>query len=329
MPEFTDPVRRIEQLLSSSEKEFSAAFLELVSALRSSLDLAALIALLEAGRYGAAWAMVEIGAEAMGAAWTQQFRAAAQSTARFIGTSAGIRFVFDETNVQAYQAMRSNRLRLVVAMQTEQREMVRRIIAEGIQQGMNPKLIAAEIRNSIGLTPYQQQAVSNYRRALQNLDRSALQRALRDKRFDPSLRRALDSGNPLTDAQVERMVERYRERMLRMRSDAIARTESLRSVHEGVRSTYLQAAEQGIIDRSSIKRTWNTSGDDRVRNSHVKMDGQERGMDEMFVSGLGNLLLYPTDPNAPAEDVVQCRCVVAHTFTPVPIPGSVEVVISG
>jgi hypothetical protein len=38
------------------------------------------------------------------------------------------------------------------------------------------------------------------------------------------------------------------------------------------------------------------------------MDGQTVKLGEKFVTGHGNYLEFPGDPNGPVEDVVNCRC---------------------
>jgi hypothetical protein len=42
------------------------------------------------------------------------------------------------------------------------------------------------------------------------------------------------------------------------------------------------------------------------------MDGQQQPWGKPFESGLGNALMYPGDGSAPAEDVIQCRCVLTR-----------------
>jgi hypothetical protein len=44
------------------------------------------------------------------------------------------------------------------------------------------------------------------------------------------------------------------------------------------------------------------------------MDGQERGLNEPFDSPSGAQLMYPGDPDAPAEEVINCRCAVLISF---------------
>jgi hypothetical protein len=38
------------------------------------------------------------------------------------------------------------------------------------------------------------------------------------------------------------------------------------------------------------------------------MDGQTVAAGEYFVTGAGNQLEYPGDPNGPPEEIINCRC---------------------
>lgn len=63
---------------------------------------------------------------------------------------------------------------------------------------------------------------------------------------------------------------------------------------------FLQMEEEGVLARE-----WLSSRDAKVRDSHVKVDGEvvERG--EKYSNGLR----YPQDPNGPNEEVQGCRCI--------------------
>jgi hypothetical protein len=110
------------------------------------------------------------------------------------------------------------------------------------------------------------------------------------------------------------MVDRYRERYIKHRSEVIARTEALRAVHQGVDEMFEQAFEAGTLDPNELDREWDDSVDARVRHSHSFMNGQRRSVKEPFLSGNGNLIMYPGDPSAPASDSIQCRCAVVTNF---------------
>ena len=51
------------------------------------------------------------------------------------------------------------------------------------------------------------------------------------------------------------MVERYRERYVKYRAEVIGRTEALRAVHAGNYEGYLQAIDEGAINREELQRT--------------------------------------------------------------------------
>lgn len=86
------------------------------------------------------------------------------------------------------------------------------------------------------------------------------------------------------------------------RARNIARTETHNATVAG---TFIDYQAAGIQEKE-----WMATPDDRTRDWHADMDGQVVGIDEMFISGLGNQLEFPGDPNAPAEEVCNCRCVL-------------------
>jgi len=309
-----DSIARIEELIATSDRKFRKTFLDMVKLMRAEISLTRLTRLLEQGRIDQALGLLEAAANKLGVTWNQSFTSAGFSTAEHINRHVPIiDFDFDQTNFGAVEAMRRNRLRLIRGFTDQQRLATRQALASGIERGLNPRDQARLFRDSIGLTPYQERIVRNYRQNLEEGDSRALERELRDARFDGAARRAV-AGEKLPKAQIDKMVERYRERMVALRAETIARTESLRSVHEGVQNTYDQAIEDGVLQENQLKRTWNTASDSRVRDSHRPMDGQEKALREPFVTGNGARLMYPTDPNGPAEDTINCRCVVAVTM---------------
>ena len=70
----------------------------------------------------------------------------------------------------------------------------------------------------------------------------------------------------------------------------------------------LDSFEKLEEDGAVIKKIWVATGDDRTRDWHLSMDGQEVDLDEDFEDGLGNSLAYPGDPNGEPETVYNCRC---------------------
>ena len=64
----------------------------------------------------------------------------------------------------------------------------------------------------------------------------------------------------------------------------------------------MKAIERG----ADLVKVWDATLDGLTRASHRHVDGEVREMDEKFSNGL----MLPLDPNAPASEVVQCRCVL-------------------
>lgn len=238
------------------------------------------------------------------------FVEAGQAVAEAVSRRSDVIVTFDQTNFRAVRRMQEARLRLIREFTQEQLSATREALRDGIERGANPRQQARVFRESIGLTQRQQRAVNNYRRLLREGSSEALTRQLRDRRFDPTVRRAVAGDIALTDAQIDRMVSRYGERFLRFRSEVIARTESLRAVHEGSEESLRQSVDDGTIEPGSVRRAWLTASDARVRDPHAPMHGQTRQVGEPFLSGNGTPLRHPGDPSAPASETVQCRCVV-------------------
>ena len=316
----------IERVLNKAEPELRAAFLDMIAVMGSAVSLTELASLLAANRFEEALARMLQAAPKLGTAATQQMINAGNDVARQIGRSLGeIIIDFDQTNDFAVRAMRENQLRLVQGFSAQQREATRQALLDGITRGENPRELARTFRNSIGLTRRQVQAVNNFRRALEEGSADALSRTLRDRRFDPSIQRALDSGTPLSQRQIDKMVARYRERMLNHRATTIARTEALRSVHEGQDLMFQQAINDGQLDPNGLTKEWNTARDERVRSSHADMHNQVVQVNEQFTSGKGNTTSHPGGFGVASEDI-NCRCTVGYRMTSLPaITGGVQV----
>lgn len=79
-----------------------------------------------------------------------------------------------------------------------------------------------------------------------------------------------------------------------------ARTAVNAAENAGRQAAYEEAAESGL----QLTKIWLATMDDRTRDSHVEMDGEEVGIDEAFSNGLQ----YPCDPEGDPSEVWNCRC---------------------
>lgn len=306
----SDPKQSLDDLLARVEPALRSRFLEIIVAAKAALDLDALATLLEAGRLYEALKLVENVGAALASETTKAFILAGDETAAFLADALEVIVSFDGVNDNAVAILRRARFDLITEFTRQQEEATRFAILDAVRRGLNPLDQARLFRDSIGLTSAQQRMVDNFRRLLEDDPRSALLRELRDGRSDRTIEAALRSGTPLTRAQIDRMVERYRDNMIALRAETIARTESLAAVHGGNHEMFRQAIASGQLDERELYRTWITAKDARVRDSHSTMEGQERDGLTAFVSGAGNRLRFPGDPDAPARDRIQCRCSV-------------------
>lgn len=305
-----DPAARINQLVDKWERVLKTRFLVMVSKIKETA-LQEIVALLETGQVNQAIQLAEVHVARFATQVNASFINAGESTAQFLENGLNQVIDFDPVNTRAVRRMQESKLRLIREFTDEQRRATRQALTRGIEEGANPVQQARAFRDSIGLTQRQEAAVANYRRLLQQNDARALERNLRDHRYDRTVERAIREERPLGRAQIEKMTQRYRQRYIKYRSEVIGRTEALRSVHEGTDEMYRQAIDTGRIQAQKIKRFWIIAGDDRMRESHDTMQVVEViGMEEPFISGKGNFLRFPGDPAAPSTETIQCRCAV-------------------
>lgn len=88
------------------------------------------------------------------------------------------------------------------------------------------------------------------------------------------------------------------------RARVIAITETTRAYGAAVTAAGL---EQSRITGRLLRKRWRTEHDDRVRPAHRAVDGITLPLYQPFLVG-GYPLMFPGDPNGPADEVVNCRC---------------------
>lgn len=84
------------------------------------------------------------------------------------------------------------------------------------------------------------------------------------------------------------------------RAKTIARTEGHRIQQTSSRDAQYAAKKKG----ADVLKQWDAALDGRTRDSHARVDGEIRELDEKFSNGL----MFPGDPSGGAAEVVNCRC---------------------
>lgn len=78
-------------------------------------------------------------------------------------------------------------------------------------------------------------------------------------------------------------------------------------------ASLMNATRNAVFALSGIESSiWQTAGDEVVREDHVAFGNagaHDAGFNWLDVVGKAGILEYPTDPRAPAEQVINCRCV--------------------
>ena len=305
---------RLDKLLSDQEKVIRDAVIQFVATIRSKKLVKAITDKIKEGDIGGAISIMDSHIEKIGNAIPQTIANVGTATATELGglvASLPIAVLFDPTHARAAALIRRARLEFISDFTTKQRAATRAAMAIGYQEGLGYQAMARRFVGSVGLTSYQLGVVENYRNLLASGSKEALHRELRDRRFD----RTLERGKPLTSEQIERMTDRYRDNMIASRADTIARTEGLAVTSIARDEAARQLAEQTGVSADKVECTWNTTRDERRREWHATMQGQKRKLGQPFVDGLGNLLMYPGDQSAPAETVINCRCVKTYSMS--------------
>ena len=322
------PSSAINQLFDKVEPRIAKAFLNAIGDLNEGIDFSRLKEAIRRHNISDAIAALNLAP----AAFNELTDAIAAATAE--GGAAGARGLKGARNVQGHQAVirfdvrdtqteaiiRNHSATLVQQITNDLRDAIRLNLEEGLISGKGPLAIAREIAGyydpktgtrvggSLGLTRAQEARVLNAEAELRNNPTQFLKRSLRDRRFDRTINKAVRTGEPLSEDKIVKILAKYRSDLVADRAKTIARTEAMAALHSGQREMYEQAIRDGLVGADEIEREWSASGDNRVRESHREMDGQKVGWDEPFTTPGGASLMFPGDPNGPAEEVINCRC---------------------
>lgn len=286
----------LERLIAAWEGPIGRAFLTSVRALRDRVsvrDLAAAIAAKDVERalgvIDAVPALFQPLADAMAEFYGLAGR---EVTATIPRGAVGLRVaapIFDARATAADDWIRERTARLVRQITEDQRNLVRVALAplaEGgdpLLTGNTPEKLALDLVGRVsratghredgvlGLTVEQARWAANYEAEIGGAPpaAAALERRLRDRRFDRSIERAIREGVPLSEKTRDAMIAAYRNRTLRMRGELIAKTEADAIAIAAQQEAWAQAVARGAVEEGALRRHWLTVGDDAVRPTHA------------------------------------------------------------
>jgi hypothetical protein len=327
---------QIETLLDQYTAALRQAFLAAIEDITSRLVLAAIVARLEKGDVAGAVEAIGVERGAFNPVLDELARAynagggSAADNFPTVRDPEGFRVSirFDARNLRAETWLRQHSAELVTNIVDEQRATIRSALESGLASGTNPRTVALDIVGRldratgsrvggiIGLSAPQAAAVDLASQELTSGEieglRNYLTRARRDRRFDKTVLAAIETGKPIPAELRARIVGRYADRLLQLRGEMLARTETLTALNAARTEAMHQAVDAGKVDGSTVTSVWHSVHDDRTRYTHREMDGQKVPFGQPFHSPSGAALRFPGDPSAPASEIVGCRCFVSH-----------------
>jgi hypothetical protein len=234
---------------------------------------------------------------------------------------------FDLANPRANAFISEYSTNLVTNVAEESREALRTAIRAGYEQGRGPLDIARDLTGRIGkngrrtggivgLDEPSARYVQNMRARLASGDPVEMRKVLgmtrRDRRLDGIVRRAIEAGKPVTQKDINRLTGRYSDRLLALRGERIARTETATAVETARLDAFKNGMDEAGIPDYAVERTWRHGGGrNDPRDGHVAYSGTTvTGVDTPFVLPSGARMMHPHDASlgAGAGDIVNCTC---------------------
>ncbi|WP_309086395.1 head morphogenesis protein [Chelativorans sp.] len=322
----------IAELLATYDERLRTAFLSAIDDIRNAIVLRVVVERLERGDVTGAIEAMHLDPDAFARlelAIAEAYNAGGSSTVENlprITDPEGDRVVFrfGARNAEAEAWLREHSSTLVTRIVEDQREAIRTALTEGLAEGRNPRSTALDVVGRIsrttnrreggiiGLTAFQERAVARARQELLSGDRALLhaylERGRRDRRFDRTVAAAIREGKPIPREMVDRITGRYADRLLELRGEMLARTETMTALGKSRDDAIRQQIIAGKVDAQDVTKVWRSAGDGRVRHTHRILNGKSTPMDGLFQSPSGAMLRYPGDPNAPGAEIVGCRC---------------------
>lgn len=338
MVDLTDQEKKILALLTQFSDSVQTAFLEAVQQIKREADVERVIERLTVGDIDGAIRALRVERAPLNPLVDQieaAFRAGGQAAVAALPAPPGRQAVvrFDSRNPVAEEYLRNESSTFITNVLDDQIRMIRSALERSLTAGVNPRTAALEIVGRVGadgrrtggvlgLSDAQWQWLASYEDALRRLDGSRLgynaktgefeNYTLRDRRWDRTVAAAIRTGTPVPEATIQRLIDGYERKALLFRGTMVARTEVLKALNTSADIAIRLAVQSGEVQAERITKVWHATHDDRTRFTHRILDGQEVGFDEKFESPSGARLMYPGDPEAPASEVINCRCWVQH-----------------
>ena len=207
-------------------------------------------------------------------------RTAMSRGAKATQKAMGLQGQFNLTNPSVINVARNLAVELSTNLNASVQTTISDIIRDAVEGNITTIQAARKIRNHIGLLPQHSKAVDKY---LDKMLADGVKKQVANKR-----------------------AEEYAQRLLKYRSETIARTEVARAVGAGQTEYWKQMKSEGYLPPEA-RRVWITANDEKVCPICGPMDGVLADIDGFFDTGSGPVE-YPQGTHP------RCRCTAGITM---------------
>ncbi|WP_416355553.1 head morphogenesis protein [Aureimonas phyllosphaerae] len=270
---------RIEALLDTFDARIRDAFLASIDDIRSAITLKIVVERLERGDIAGAIDALHLDADAFAPlerAIAEAYDAGGQGLIADLPRATdpqGTRIVFrfGTRNPEAEQRLRAHSSSLVTRIVDDQLQSLRQALETGLSEGRNPRSTALDVVGRIsratgkreggiiGLTAPQERYVASARAELLSGDPEQmahyLTRERRDKRFDRTIMAAIRAGKAVDAQTVQRATERYSDRLLTLRGEMLARSETMTAMATARDDAMRQQIAAGKVEQQDVTKT--------------------------------------------------------------------------
>lgn len=279
--------QKLHKLAAKASNAYASGLIHYIEKQKKQVDIQGLVAAIEKGNVAAATKAI---GNAMGVdpfvdvdeireiGLAKLIKVSAEVEAKALKTAGVLsgKLRFDLVDPLAVAWAKQGAGELIKYVSQTQKDVVKLIISNAIQNGVPPRIAAREIKTYIGLLPQHAKAVMD------------------------AMARARAAG--MSEARVTAMGDRYARRLHVYRARMIARTETIRAAFKGARSTWAAAAAQGLFDASRAGVRWVTGPNERTCPVCLALNGKIRraGPGDTFPGGYRQ----PPDPHP------HCTCAI-------------------
>jgi len=204
--------------------------------------------------------------------------------------------------VEYQKALKTQVQSILETLQTNEFETVSEYLAKSYEDGFIGTMYDMQGQGIPLIFPIDQEqvveAIQQETKLSENLY-TAMGHDIKDlqKKISGEISRGLSSGQMYSE--ITRNIDSW-ARIPKNNAVRIARTEAHRIQTKASMNACNKAKEKG----ADVVKQWDASLDKHTRDSHARVDGEIRELDEKFSNGL----MYPGDPSGAAAEVINCRC---------------------